>query len=95
MLKETVGSHSGSVTDEIEVEVFRDGDSVLEDIVHRQKLNLYYHDFDDSGMLTVRLSKHYLNRVETVDTLIVNTPEAREALQWVSEALRKHNMTEV
>lgn len=79
--------------DGFEIIDVEDGDNNMADLLYRPKISLSVATQQGVGMV-VRVTKHFRTRLETADKVMLYDPDVKEALEWVGEALQKHNMTE-
>jgi hypothetical protein len=78
--------------EEIIIDV-EDGPNNLADLMYKPRMSLHTTPLKDH-LLMVRVTKHFRDREEHTHTVTKNIPEVEGILNWISESLHKHNLTE-
>tara|TARA_R110000822_G_scaffold74548_5_gene179104 strand:+ start:508 stop:894 length:387 start_codon:yes stop_codon:yes gene_type:complete len=78
----------------IDVEQGNKDTTVMEDLIHRPKVEMQYHD-DLDGRTGITIRKTYLNRNDIVKGSVVTDPSVTIALKFIQEALAALNKKEI
>ena len=78
----------------VDVEQGDKNNTVMEDLLHRQKIEMAYHD-DLDGRTGITLRKTYLDRNDVVKGSVVTHPEVSRVLKFIQESLTALNKKEI
>jgi len=78
----------------VEVEQGDKSNTIMEDLLHRQKIEMKYHD-DLDGRTGIILKKTYLNRSDVVEGSVVTNLDVSRVLKFIQESLTALNKKEI
>jgi hypothetical protein len=78
----------------VDVEQGNKDNTIMEDLIHRPKVDLHYHD-DLDRRTTIIIRKTYLSRNEEVKGSVVTNPSVTIVLKFIQEALAALNKKEI